>query len=213
MLASKDNLEIYQSATGIWRGVKAALAEQPLWERCIFIFWLMGPILLIERTPQIYVVASGLAFARSVKRRNWSFLNDFWCGPHSCFSSSALFRLFCQSASIRWVKQQPIQISVICDGNSLLVRGRQTFPVRDACDDRTWHVFDVWHSGCRASLCRTEGREAYGHMVIWARWVSVRGVPAFLILVALTMSHSRLIASYATLAVLINLACQFLPEG
>lgn len=212
MLASKDNLEIYQSATGIWRGVKAALAEQPLWERCIFIFWLMGPlVLLIERTPaDLWLSLLSLAFiARSVKRRNWSFLNDFWV-------RSAFLFLF------------------VCIVSALL----SELPAYSLGETAAWFRFPLfamatvfWFAADRrflyAMLVMTglgmflmcgilvaellfEGQKGgrltwpYGDLVPGG-YLSKVGMPAFLILVALTMSHSRLIASYATLAVLINL--------
>ena len=67
--------------SGLISDARAALAELPLWERYIHIFWLAGPfILLIERSPaDLWLSVLAIAFlVRSAFTRDTSWLRVFW---------------------------------------------------------------------------------------------------------------------------------------
>ncbi len=65
----------------LWQDLRDALRSVPRWECYAHIFWLSGPfILLIERTPaDIWVVLLGFLFvARSIAKRDKSWLSVTW---------------------------------------------------------------------------------------------------------------------------------------
>ena len=74
--------------------MKIALMEKALPVRCLFIFWLLGPfILLVERTPgDIWVSFLAIAFVlRSFVRRDGSWLRVGWVKATFVFWGVCLF--------------------------------------------------------------------------------------------------------------------------
>ena len=74
-----------------WADTRTALAKRPLWERCVHIFWLSGPlILLIERSPaDLWLSLIALIFlVKTIFSRQTHFLKEVWV-------KAAFLFLFC----------------------------------------------------------------------------------------------------------------------
>lgn len=91
------NLQM-QDLKGCWSTFRDALRTLPVWERCVHIFWLLGPfILLIERSPAdawLSLIALTFAGRAIAKRQGWwlgvgwvKFAFLFWA---VCLVSAAL---------------------------------------------------------------------------------------------------------------------------
>ena len=76
-----DGIGLLPAVRAIVGDARDALRDLPFWERGFYIFWLLGPfILLIERTPaDMWLSLIALSFAvKSNIKRDGAWLRPFW---------------------------------------------------------------------------------------------------------------------------------------
>jgi len=207
------NISVGASLGAMIRDAKAALAEQPKWERGFHIFWLLGPfILLIERSPaDFWISLLALTFIiRSVVKGDGEWLKPFWvkvgfafwiwciiAGAVSDFPAYSVgeaivwfrFPLFAM-ATVFWLARDKrlLYAMLISTALGLVVM----------CGILTAEIMIVGQQGGRLSW-------PYGDLVP-GNYVAKVGLPAFTIMVALAVSVNGRVASLSGIIALFTMA-------
>ncbi len=193
-------------------GGKAALAELPAWERYLFIFWLVGPfILLIECSPaDAWLSVLALTFAvRSVVRREGWWLKKFWVRAAFlfwavCLLAAALsplplysfgeafiwfrFPLFAMATAF-WLGRDKrlLYLMILSTGIGMVTM----------CGILMAEILIIGPQGGRLSW-------PYGDLVP-GNYLAKVGLPAFVVAVALATSHANNVARLGAIVTLLSI--------
>lgn len=191
---------------------KKALDELPLWERYFTFFWLLGPFfLLIERSPaDAWLTIVAITFVvRAILKRDATFLKAFWVRATFafwgvCLISSAVstlpayslgeafiwirFPLFAM-ASLYWLTRDKRLLYAMFISTALGMMVMTGI--------LTAEVFIVGTQNGRLSW-------PYGDLVP-GNYLAKVGMPAFVVMVALAVSHCKNVRGWAALTSLVTI--------
>ena len=208
---------LFLQCTSIVRGVQNALKNQPVWEKGIHIFWLLGPfILLIERSPaDIWLSLIGLAFIfRAVARRDGNWLSLAWVRLTflfwvSCLLSAALSPLpfYSLGEAFAWIRFPIFAMAIVfwLGRDSRLIYGillSVGVGMAVMCLILTAEVLITGYDGQRLSW-------PYGDLVP-GNYLAKVCLPAFVVLVALGASAEGRVAGIMAIFAAVSLVASLL---
>ena len=212
MTPTSEQFSIWQHTAAIWSGFVAALGERPLWERSFLLFWLAGPlILLVERTPaDAWLSLLAIAFlARATFTWNWNFTRHWWVRFAFIFMAICVL-----SAALSDLKSYSLGEAVAWFRFPIFAMATAFWL---ATDRRLLHAMLVMVGVGLMIMCTIlfaemviEGQK--GGRLTWpyddlvpGGYLAKVGMPAFVVIVALSLSRNKVVAASAVLLTMINI--------